>query len=375
MLRKVTKAAVGVAVGVGFSIGGYCVVYDRQFKQAPLDAALAYNQRATRDLSNEELGWIKGNRPSDQYIAFDALTRPGLADRVDPATYEYPPLDEQRTDADFISSVLFGDAEAGVVEARGVVCYWSSSQEQLPGSAKGGVILHFHGGGYSSGSVAEGYTGLIHKISSRAGRKVLSVDFRLAPETPLPAAVEDGVNAYKYLTQDLGVNPESVCLLGESSGGSLAILVMQAIRDQGLAQPACGVAISPWADLSVAGHSFENCEDDVLMGGSWRWLKSDIERNMAQILGSTMNPKDPRVSPVYASCVGLAPLYITVGSSEVFLGMAKNMCSTARKDGCVATLEIGENMCHCYTSMLGMFPEADASFDNCVNFMDERISK
>src|ERR1051326_6200509 len=196
------------------------------------------------------------------------------------------------------------DVTVEPVTANGVRAEWTST----PGDASDAALLYLHGGGYVIGSL-DSHPHLAAEAGRAAGCWALALDYRLAPEHPFPAAVEDAVAGYRYL---LGrrLKPDRIAIAGDSAGGGLVVAAMVAIRDAGLPQPGCGWCISPWVDMEAAGEKMtgRSAADPTVQ-------KAGI-LDMARMYLNGADPRSPLASPIRADLSGLAPLLIQVGAAE-----------------------------------------------------------
>ena len=233
------------------------------------------------------------------------------------------------------------------MDADGVPCEWIAA----PGGDGGPVVLYLHGGGYIMGSINT-HRQLCGWIAKAAGGRVLSVDYRLGPEHPFPAAVEDAVAAYDWLLAQ-GVEPGSVAVAGDSAGGGLTAATLLAIRDQGKALPAAGVMISPWTDLAATGESLTSraAIDPMIAGAAGLGGMSS-----GYLAGA--DPKTPLASPLYADLAGLPPLLIHVGTEEVLFDDSTRFDAKARAAGVDVTFEAWNGQVHVFHSFAFMVPEA-----------------
>ncbi len=226
----------------------------------------------------------------------------------------------------------------------------SCIQASAPEADSGRVIIHCHSGGYLLGS-AHGYRAFGGYLSAASGCAVLLVDYRLAPENPCPAGVDDCVAVYRALL-DQGVDPGRIVLCGDSAGGGLVLGALQKLRDQGVAQPACGIAISPLADFARSGPSYkENAAVDPL-------VTEDFLAALGQAYCGDNDPKDPNFSPLYGNWEGLAPLLIMAGGIEMMRDDGKQCAEAAKKAGVDTTYFEGEGMAHIWTLYADRLPEA-----------------
>lgn len=223
-----------------------------------------------------------------------------------------------------------------------------------------GVILYLHGGGYCLGSVAT-HRDLIARLVKATGYRALAIDYRLAPEHPFPAALEDARTAYQWLLAQ-GYAPKDIVLAGDSAGGGLAVATLIALRDAGMALPAAAVCFSPWCDLTLSGESLQTqAAADPL-------LNAATLRRYAEAYAATMPPEHPLISPLYADLRGLPPLLIQVGTAEVLLDDAVRLTAAAREAGVMVTLQIWEELFHVF-QMAPFLPETQEALANVAVFL------
>jgi monoterpene epsilon-lactone hydrolase len=207
-----------------------------------------------------------------------------------------------------------------------------------PGADRNAAILYLHGGGYVIGSL-DSHRHLVAEAGRAAASWALSLDYRLAPEHPFPAAVDDALAAYRFLLAR-GIRPSRIAIAGDSAGGGLVVAAMLAIRDAGLAQPACGWCISPWVDMEAIGDSMETkaAEDPTVQ-------KAGI-LDMARMYLNAADPRSPLAAPIYADLRGLAPLLIQVGAAETLLDDAIRLAKVAGAADVRVDLQIWPEMIH-----------------------------
>ncbi len=227
------------------------------------------------------------------------------------------------------------------------------------------VILYFHGGGYIAGS-PETHRPLIARLAQASEATAYSVAYRLAPEFAFPAAVRDGIDAYRHLLQK-GVKPTSLVLAGDGSGGGLAFAVMLAIRNASLPLPAGIVAMSPWADLSLSGWSvLQNARNDSAL--NWELLFVSARHYLK---GS--NASDPYASPVFASFKDFPPVMVHAGSLEMLRDDASRLGDRAADAGSRVSIEIYDGMQHVFQAN-PLVPEARVSLTRLGQFIKSRTS-
>ncbi|WP_169833238.1 alpha/beta hydrolase [Sphingomonas panacis] len=227
------------------------------------------------------------------------------------------------------------------------------------------VILYFHGGGYSIGSVAS-YRSFVGRLSRAAGMRALSVEYRLAPEHPFPAAVEDCVAAYRWLIENY-VAAEHVVLAGDSAGGGLAFATAALAREQGLPCAGAIVAISPSTDLAREGASVrERAHLDPIVN-----LEATTA-HAARYLGQT-DPKTPLASPLYADLHGLPPTLVMVGTSEMLFDDAAGIADKAERAGVDVELDVWEDMIHIWPFFADVLPEGVEAIEKIGRFMQAKL--
>ncbi|MGH7048600.1 MAG: alpha/beta hydrolase [Stellaceae bacterium] len=227
-------------------------------------------------------------------------------------------------------------ADVGVepVTANGVRAEWTTA----PGDARDAALLYLHGGGYVIGSL-DSHRHLVAEAGRAAGIAALALDYRLAPEHPFPAAVDDALAGYRFLL-GRGISPGRIALAGDSAGGGLVVAAMLAIRDAGLAQPGCGWCISPWVDMEAIGESMSSraaADPTVQKAGLLE---------MARLYLAGAGARSPLAAPIYADLSGLAPLLIQVGACETLLDDALRLAKVAGAADVRVDLQIWPEMIH-----------------------------
>jgi len=200
------------------------------------------------------------------------------------------------------------------------------------------VVVWIHGGGFVCGDIVS-YDLVARRLAVESGAAVFSVDYRLAPEHPFPAAVEDAVAGYRYLL-GRGIAPGRIAIAGDSAGGGLVVAAMVAIRDAGLAQPGCGWCISPWVDMAASGETMTSraAADPTVQ-------KAGI-LDMARLYLNGADPRSPLAAPVYANLRRLAPLLIQVGAAETLLDDSLRLAKVAGAADVYVELQVWPEMIH-----------------------------
>ena len=243
------------------------------------------------------------------------------------------------------------------VDAGGVPAEWIAT----PGVLTERVIYYLHGGGYVIGSINT-HREMVSRLSRAASARVLIIDYRLAPENPFPAAVDDSIAAYRWLLS-VGVDPARLVIGGESAGGALTAATLVALRDAGEPLPAAGICLSPWVDLEGLGESVvTNAETDPL-------VNRDIGQIWAKAYLRDTDPRTPLAAPLYADLTGLPPLLIQVGTAEIGLDEARHLADRARAAGVDATLEPWEDMIHMWHFFAAILREGQEAIDRIGEFI------
>ena len=279
----------------------------------------------------------------------------------------FPPgisLGEQRRQLKELVSAqpLPPDVSVTAAAAGGV----RTAEITISGTAARHVVLYFHGGVYVLGDAFQA-AGLAAQIARRAAAKVISVDYRLAPEHPYPAAADDALAAYQALL-DAGTDPSGIAFAGESAGGGLAVATLVSARDHGMALPAAAYLMSPYADLTLAGATMDTkAAVDVLM--SRQNLQSRVRDYTAG-----QDPAQGLISPIFADLSGLPPLIIQAGTHEVLLDDAIRLTRQAAIADVQVTLDITPGVPHVFQSFSAILDEGTAALDRAGQFLTTHLA-
>jgi epsilon-lactone hydrolase len=227
------------------------------------------------------------------------------------------------------------------------------------------VIFYLHGGAYCIGSAAAS-VGLASDVVRRAGARAISVDYRLAPENPYPAAIDDAVAAYRALLES--VPAARIAIVGESAGGGLTAATLVALKAAGLPEPGCAVMFSPWADLTLSGASITGkaAVDPALTPDGLRLRAADY--------GAGHPLDDPLVSPLFANLKGLPPLLIQVGSHEILLDDATRLAVAAAAADVQVTLEVTPGVPHVFQAFAALLDEGAAALASAGAFLSAHFA-
>jgi acetyl esterase/lipase len=249
------------------------------------------------------------------------------------------------------------------VNANGVKAEWITAKNAAPDR----VVMYLNGGGYVMGSI-DTHRELVARLSKAAQSRGFVLDYRLAPENPFPAAVDDSIAAYRWLLAQ-GYKPERIVIAGDSAGGGLAVSTLVALRDLGASLPAAAVCISPWVDFEAEGESMTSrAAQDPL-------VTRDMILNLAKMyMGEKGSLREPLAAPINAYLNDLPPLFIQVGNSETLLDDSTRLADKAKEAGVDATLQIWDEMPHVWHLAAPVLPEGQEAIDKIGEFVRQRIS-
>lgn len=269
------------------------------------------------------------------------------------------PLLRQRADA---SGSRLGTVPAGMAVTPATIAGRPAEWFVPQGADQQCLILCFHGGGYVMGSL-ESHRGVVAKVAQECRVAALHFDYRLAPEHPYPAALDDALAVYADLRAQ-GHAAESIVFVGDSAGGGLCLATLLALRDMAEPMPAAAVALSPWTDLACTGASYRR-RDPLAPPGSWQ----TFSRHYAGAHDLT----NPLISPLHGCLAGLPPLLIHVGERESMLDDSIQFARKAADAGVRVQLEVGGGMMHCYPLFAPRFPEATQALRDIAAFVRNAV--
>jgi len=294
---------------------------------------------------------------SNLFRRFSRLSKPRVADAA-------TDIAELRRQYAYLSE-RFGAPPREVTSEPGQIGPIKGEWLKLGAATSDRLILYFHGGGYIAGS-PETHRPLIARLCLASDANAFVPAYRLAPEFVFPAAVRDGIDAYRHLITK-GIDPQSMVVAGDGSGGGLAFAVLLAARNAGLPMPAAGVAMSPWADLSLSGWSaLTNRDNDTAL--NWELLFLSARHYLKKT-----NPCDPYASPAYASFRDFPPIMVHAGSFEMLKDDASRLGDRAADAGTSVSVEIYDGMQHVFQAN-PYVPEARASLQRLGQFIKSRTA-
>ncbi len=255
-----------------------------------------------------------------------------------------------------------GETRCTPVNAGGVPAEWIAAS----GAADDRVILYLHGGGYVMGSIAT-HREMAARLSKAARARALVIDYRLAPEHPFPAAVDDAVAAYRWLLSQ-NIKPSRIVVAGDSAGGGLTLATLVALRDAKAPLHAAGVCISPWTDMEGTGDSM------VTRAKADPVVQKQGLLGMAQLYLGGKDPKSPLAAPLYANLEGLPPLLIQVGDAETLLDDATRVAEKAKRAGVTVDLEVWPEMPHVWHLFAPFLPEGQQAIDKIGQYVQAKTN-
>ena len=243
------------------------------------------------------------------------------------------------------------------MNAGGVTAEWVTAES----ASDSRVVLYLHGGGYIIGSPRT-HRPLMAELSQASKGRVLGLDYRLAPEHPFPAPVEDSVASYRWLLNE-GYDPARIAVAGDSAGGGLTVAMMVQARYLGLPMPGAAVCISPWVDMEGLGESMETrAAADPMVG------KENLMISAKTYLGGS-NPRAPLAAPLYADLRGLPPMLIQVGDAEVLLDDSTRLAGIAREAGVEVEMDVWDDMIHVWHLFAPILPEGKQAISQAGEFI------
>jgi acetyl esterase/lipase len=293
----------------------------------------------------------------DQQVQLDAILRQGGLDTAGDVATLRGAFNELMSHVPVPPDIEQRPLKVGGVEGIEVTVQGDVSKQ---------VILYFHGGVYVIGT-AVATVPLVGELVRRTGTRAISLDYRLGPEHPYPAAVDDARAAYEGLLAQ-GVPPDQIALAGESAGAGLVVATLLALRNAGTALPSCGFLMSPYADLTLAGETLATREslDPVL-------TPAGLRARVPDYVGSA-DAADPLISPIFGDLRGLPPLLIQVGAHEVLLSDALRLAQRSALSDIPVVLEVTPGVPHVFQGFAGLLDEAGVALDRAAEFVKTHLA-
>lgn len=227
------------------------------------------------------------------------------------------------------------------------------------------VILQLHGGGYIGPMKNAYYRFAVRYSEESLGASVLTIDYRVAPEHPFPAALEDTIAAYQWLLEECGYRGEDIIVAGDSAGGGLSLCLGHYLKEHEMEMPAAFICMSPWTDLTLSGESYEeNFEKDPLFGNTKESMVYERE-----YLKEGDDPKNPYISPLFGDFTGFSPILFQVGSIEMLLSDSLSAAQKAKESGVEVELTVYEGMFHDFQMAGNLLPESKKAWEEVGNFI------
>ena len=265
------------------------------------------------------------------------------------------------------NSKMLGEVSKNIkverIDIDGIQAEWLIPLDASPEK----VILYLHGGGYVTGSI-EDHRMMCGLLANSTGVKVLIPEYRLAPENPFPAALDDALKVYQWLL-DQGYSSANIIVAGDSAGGGLSVAAVLALKEKSGSLPAAVVCLSPWVDLALTGQSHTTKAKAEAV------LKKDVLHEWALCYTDESNLNNPLVSPVYGDFQGFPPLLIQVGSEEILLDDSILLAEKAKANGVDVTLKVWDGMWHVWQALGDLIPENKKTFEEIGQFVQEKFGR
>jgi acetyl esterase/lipase len=294
-------------------------------------------------------GWSWNLETSVYYLLAQSLT-----------AFKLPTPQQERQ---FFNTLVFNSPILEEVEFEKVVTPVKGDWIRPKQRQAGRVLLYMHGGGFSF--YTKSHIAMIAFIAQAAKADTFSLDYRLIPEYPYPAQLEDALAAYRWLLEN-GIDPRHIVVAGDSAGGNLALAMMLTLRRDNLPQPALVITISPWTDVTNPGES-------IIANQRYDWVDNRQANKWAKQYCAGNDPNYPLISPVKADLTGLAPIYIQAGGHEMLIDMIQQFYHEAQSQGAEIKLDVWEYMIHDFQAFAQFLPEAQEALDRIGQEVDRRL--
>ena len=248
-------------------------------------------------------------------------------------------------------------------EINDIPAEWITQKNQIEDRA----ILYLHGGSYNAGSLNT-HRSLAARIGKVSCSPVLTIDYRLAPENPFPAALEDAISAYNWIIDYKKIPPNNIIIAGDSAGGGLTLAALLKLKDDKKILPAGAVCLSPWTDLAITGDSVKTKKDEEIM------LSESEAQQSADLYLKDVDREHPYASPLYADLKGLPPIFIQTGTAEIILDDSTRFAEKAEEFGVSVTLDLWQGMFHAFQIFGNLMPESKKALEKIGEFIKKIFS-
>lgn len=265
---------------------------------------------------------------------------------------------------EYEDSLVFNSPAAAQVSIEPINAAVKGHWYRPKGGARDVTVLYLHGGGYAFYSNA--HRNLIAAVTLAARSQTFALDYRLIPEHPFPAQLQDARAAYQWLL-DSGIKPDRLVVAGDSAGGNLTLALLLSLRDAHLPLPALGVCIAPWTDVGNSGDSMTRNEP-------FDWIEKRMAVQWAEWFCRDADPRNPIISPLHADLKGLPPIYIQVGSADILHDMSQMLASKAQEQGANIKLEVWPNMNHDFQVHGEAMPESKEALMRIGQAIEDNVA-
>jgi epsilon-lactone hydrolase len=308
---------------------------------------------------------LKGPRRAGWTPSFEALVEVLRRDADALRTATFPQI-RAHMDGRPLGSRVLSRVEREKVRIDGLAAEWFRPTGTQDGDRPRATILYLHGGGYCVGSIRT-HRDLLARLALAAHAEVLAIEYRLAPEHPYPAAVDDALKAYRWLRGPHGGAREARTIMigGDSAGGGLTVATLLALRDAGDELPRAGLLLSPWVDL-------RGREPSIRENAAYDWIDEAFLHRCAHDYRGSLAIEDERLAPLEADLAGLPPLLFQLGGAEILLDEGKRLAERAEAAGVEVTLDITPDMIHVFQLFAEMVPQGAAAIARLGRYVTTR---
>jgi acetyl esterase/lipase len=296
-------------------------------------------------------GWSWSFEASIHFIKIQTITAFDMANHTEGREYE--------------NSLVFKSPAKARMEIESINSPVKGHWYHPKSETKDITVLYLHGGGYAYYS--KSHENLIVLVTLAAKSQTFALDYRLIPEHPFPAQLEDALAAYQWLLET-GIKPERLVVIGDSAGGNLTLALLLTLRDSKLPLPAMGICIAPWTDVGNPGNSLKGNEP-------YDWVEKRMTIKWAEWLCRDTDPRNPIVSPMNADLRGLPPIYVQAGDAEILYDMIQTFYEKAQAQGANVKLDVWRHMNHDFQAFGDIIPESREALNRVGQVIDENVNR